>query len=356
VVKTHLLPLPSKCMVYDRSVGGIMKSVKRNIISIDANGMGSYAEWRIILELRGLAKGYSVWVFEDNNVEERVCWKKIDESSNALSWREACRYLTEDSRYWVTTDKWQDVSVYGVPEWTVFLFKFIYILDEINPSHKFRDIAQLILQFNDEDIREISKYLSSYDPDSTDEMTCDIMEALDQVITDLEEDDLSKYSSMKHLFECYGMLGANNLVEFAQKLLYEDEDDTEDNSFQSPPYRDIVLRVTADIDKEVQILKDWFQAIDINHFLMRMPSVHEFQNMLIDHPDRIVPLLWEIDTNSCATVINAVEEITEVYRLRVNHKGRHPYWSGVIKPRYQKIVDWGEKVLHIYETLTQQED
>jgi hypothetical protein len=336
-------------------VGGLMGKDTKGIISIDASGMGSYAEWSRSLEFRELSRGYSVWVFESNYTVGKPRWKKVDECSRELSWREACRYLLDDCEYWVTNERWDEVSIYGVPEWTTFLFKFIYIRNEADSSHYFRAIARMFLRFNDEDIQEISRYLSTYDSYSRDDTVFDIMEALDLVITEKGKDELLSYSSLRQLFDSYGFSKVGNLADFSMKMLYADEDEAEINVviIKEPAYEEKIRRGLENIDNEVQILKDWFQAIDINHFYMGMPSIHEFQNILIYHPDEALPMLFKIDPTSCLLVVSAIKAITEDYRGRIRCGGRNPFWGFVVKPKYQKIVDWGEKVVQIYTTLTQ---
>lgn len=332
-----------------------MAKDEKCIISIDASGMGSYAEWRQVLEFRELYRGYSVWVFESNYTVEKPHWEKVGECNIGLSWREACRYLLEDSGYWVTNERWDEVSIYGVPKWSTFLFKCIYIQNEADSSHHYHDIARLFLRFNDEDIQEISKYLSTYDPYSCDDTVFDIMKALDLVITEKGEDELLYYSSLRQLFDSYGFSKVGNLAEFAMKMLYADEDEAENNVvvIKEPSNEEIIRRGLENIDAEIQILKDWFRAIDINHFYMGMPSVHEFQNILINYPDKALPLLFEIDSTSCSLVVSAIKAITEDYRGRISCGGRNPFWGFVVRPKYQKVVDWGERVVQIYTTLTQ---
>jgi hypothetical protein len=110
--------------------------------------------WVIQVEFRPLKKGFSVWLYQDNNDVDKPSWKKVGSLGKKLSWRTAYEYLSGDEDIRVYGDLWATVYVEGLPKYTGDILKFVFI-DDVDNSFGFKRIGELLLGFSDTEIRDL---------------------------------------------------------------------------------------------------------------------------------------------------------------------------------------------------------
>lgn len=111
------------------------------------------ASWRIEVEFRPLKRGFSVWLYDEGEVDN-LGWQKIGGTSKPLSWRTAYAYLQNDDNLRVFGDLWYRVEIDGIPSRFSDILKLRFIIDEDNESD-YGCIGDLLIGFTDDELSKL---------------------------------------------------------------------------------------------------------------------------------------------------------------------------------------------------------
>jgi hypothetical protein len=110
--------------------------------------------WVIRVEFRPLSRGFSVWEYLESAVDAESRWRKVGASSQPLNWRTACTFLAVHKELCVFGNYWDQAEIYGAPSWASVIARCLFIEDE-RACGDYRAIAELLLGFEEHDVRSI---------------------------------------------------------------------------------------------------------------------------------------------------------------------------------------------------------
>jgi hypothetical protein len=122
---------------------------------LGATGGGLGGGWNSELGFRELARGFSVWISD----EER--FTRLIRSSRPLNWRTACQEMLSFETGWIGCDcsGLKDVHTQGISGWQSELL----VLSSVNQEELgFEDVVKTLVQLDEEDLEVISRHIGTF--------------------------------------------------------------------------------------------------------------------------------------------------------------------------------------------------
>jgi hypothetical protein len=127
---------------------------------LNATGGGLGGGWNSELGFRELARGFSVWISDEERFTRHI------KSSRPLSWRTACQEMLSFETGWIGCEcgGLKDVHTQGISGWKSELL----VLSSVNQEELgFEDVVKTLVQLDEEDLEIISCHIGTfYDEDT----------------------------------------------------------------------------------------------------------------------------------------------------------------------------------------------
>jgi hypothetical protein len=137
-------------------------------------------DWVIRVEFRPLSRGFSVWEYLESAVGPESRWRKVGGSSQPLNWRTSCTFLANHKELCVFGNYWGRAKIYGLPSWATVIARCLFIEDE-SACGDYRAIAELLLGFEEHDVRSILEQAGPLPRDRTADCDTPFYVALESV-------------------------------------------------------------------------------------------------------------------------------------------------------------------------------